>query len=224
MPPKELRSKKNSASSQPPSTSSGRGGTQPAPSSPAPTFKNMSAMELIRNIMELNQDPVIGNMLIAFSEKIPTEFSEFIESDKCSPSIVTSGLDEIQGAAPASTRQKDLEEKVTAVLDVLDLECRPAEVYRMGRPDPERPRLVKVVLPTRTHWRRALANARLLRGAGLSNVFIRKSMTEDERKRESELRQQARERNKGKTLREWVVYQGQLKHVSELPHRRSGNL
>ncbi|XGW10718.1 hypothetical protein V3C99_012323 [Haemonchus contortus] len=170
-------------------------------------------MELIKNIIELNQDPVIGNMLIALSEKIPMEFSEFIESDKRSRSIVISGLDEMQGAPTASTRRRDLEEKVSTVLNALDVECRPTEVYRMGRPDPERPRLVKVVLPTRTHWRRALANARLLRGAGLSNVYIRRSMTEDERKHESELRQQARERNKGKAIREWVVFQGQLKHV-----------
>uniref|UniRef100_A0A7I4Z3K9 Transposase n=1 Tax=Haemonchus contortus TaxID=6289 RepID=A0A7I4Z3K9_HAECO len=92
----------------------------------------------------------------------------------------------------------------------------------MGRPDPERPRLVKVVLPTRAHWRRALANARLLRGAGLSNVFIRRSMTEDERKRESELRQQARERNKGKTLRVWVVYQGHLNYRTDARETSSG--
>ncbi|XGW34903.1 hypothetical protein V3C99_018728 [Haemonchus contortus] len=184
----------------------------------------MSPMELIKSIIELNQDPAIGNMLIALSEKIPMEFSEFLESDKCCRSIVISFLDEMQGAAPASARQSDVEEKVSTVLDALDVECRPTEVYRMGKPDPGRPRLVKVVLPTRSHWRRALANARLLRNAGLSNVFIRRSMTEDERRHENELRQQARERNKGKAIREWVVYQGQLKHVSDLPHRHSGNL
>ncbi|KAK5969739.1 hypothetical protein GCK32_011043 [Trichostrongylus colubriformis] len=54
-------------------------------------------------------------------------------------------------------------------------------------------------------------------------LFVRRSMTEDERKREYELRKEAEERNKGKDVREWVVYQGQLKHTSELPHKRSVN-
>ncbi|KAK6046063.1 hypothetical protein COOONC_16432 [Cooperia oncophora] len=47
----------------------------------------MSAMELIKNIMELNRDPVIENMLIALSEKIPKEFSDFLESNKRDRSI-----------------------------------------------------------------------------------------------------------------------------------------
>uniref|UniRef100_A0A7I4YG79 Uncharacterized protein n=1 Tax=Haemonchus contortus TaxID=6289 RepID=A0A7I4YG79_HAECO len=132
-------------------------------------------MELIRNIMELNQDPVIGNMLIALPEKIPTGFSELIESDKRTQSIVISGLDEIQGAAPTLTRQKDLEEKVSTVLDALDVECgQLRNTVQMGMLDTERPRLAKVVLPTRAHWRRALANECLLRSAGLSNVYPQK--------------------------------------------------
>ncbi|KAK6031148.1 hypothetical protein OSTOST_02707, partial [Ostertagia ostertagi] len=165
----------------------------------------------------VKNDPAIESMLIALS---PMELSQLLESDKRGRSIVISGLDEAPGNLPPSARQRDLEDKVCAVLDVLDVECRPTEIYRMGKRDKDRPRLVKVVLPARSHWRRALANARLLRGAGLPHVFIRRSMTEDERKREYELRKEAEERNKGKDVREWVVYQGQLKHTSELPHKQ----
>uniref|UniRef100_A0A7I4Z602 CUE domain-containing protein n=1 Tax=Haemonchus contortus TaxID=6289 RepID=A0A7I4Z602_HAECO len=223
MPSKQQRSKKASlSSSQPPSSSTSKGDSQIA-NLGAENFQNMSAMELLKSIIELNHDPAIENMLIALSEKIPMEFSDLLESDKRGRSIVISGLDEGQGGLRPSARQRDLKDKVFMVLDALDVECRPVEMYRMGKPNPKRPRLVKVVLPSRSHWRRVLANARLLREAGLPNVFIRRSMTEDERKREYELRQEARERNKGSSTREWVVYQGQLKRASELPHRRSGN-
>ncbi|XGW34564.1 hypothetical protein V3C99_018472 [Haemonchus contortus] len=161
-------------------------------------------------------------MLIALSEKIPMEFADLLESDKRSRSIVISGLEEGQDGLPPSARQRDLEDKVAEVLDALDVEYRPVEIYRMGKSNPKHPRLVKVVLSSGAHWRRALANARLLRGAGFPKVFIR--MTEDERKREYELRQEARERNKGSGVREWAVYHGQLMRAAELQHNRSANL
>nr|CDJ90946.1 hypothetical protein HCOI_01249700 [Haemonchus contortus] len=184
----------------------------------------MSAMELIKSIIELDHDPAIENMLIALSEKIPMEFADLLESDKRSRSIVISGLEEGQDGLRSSARQRDLEDKVARVLDAVDVECRPAEIYRVGKPNSKHPRLVKVVLPSRSHRRRALANARLLRDTGFPKIFIRRSMTEDERKREYELRQEARERNKGSGVREWVVYHGQLKRAAELPHNHSGNL
>ncbi|KAL6726537.1 hypothetical protein Aduo_008500 [Ancylostoma duodenale] len=48
-------------------------------------------------------------------------------------------------------------------------------------------------------------------------------MTAEERKRDYEVRQQARERNRGKPKPEWVVYRSELVHVSELPRIRSEN-
>lgn len=67
--------------------------------------------------------------------------------------------------------------------------------------DPERSRLVKVVLPTTSHWGIALANARpLRRNRGFENVFIRRSMTAEERKQDYELRKLTRERNSGKVM------------------------
>uniref|UniRef100_A0A0N4W6U4 Uncharacterized protein n=1 Tax=Haemonchus placei TaxID=6290 RepID=A0A0N4W6U4_HAEPC len=219
MPSKQQRSKKASlSSSQPPSSSTSKGGTQTA---------NLVAeiSKICRrwsfSIIVLNHDPAIENMLIALSEKIPMDFSDLLESDKRGRSIVISGLEDGQGGLQPSVRQRDLE--VFRVLDALDVECRPVEMYCMGEPKPKRPILVKVVLPSRLHWRRVIASARLLREAGLPNVFLRRSMTEDEKKREYELRQEARERNKGSGSRDWVVHQGQLKRASELPHRRSGN-
>nr|CDJ89320.1 hypothetical protein HCOI_01052700 [Haemonchus contortus] len=149
------------------------------------------------------------------------EFADLIEGDKRSRTLAIPGLEEGQdGLRPSAEGQRDLEDKVAEV----DVECRPVEIYRMGKPDSKHHCLVKVVLPSRAHWRRALANTRLLRDTGFPMVFIRRSMTEDGRKREYELRQEARERNKGSGVREWVVYHGQLKRAAELPHNRPGNL
>ncbi|KAK6033162.1 hypothetical protein OSTOST_00625 [Ostertagia ostertagi] len=92
----------------------------------------------------------------------------------------------------------------------------------MGKMDPKRPRLVKIVLPATSHWRTALANARLLRSAGFPQVYIRKSMTLGERQRDFELRQIARDRNKGSTVKQWVVYRDQLMRVTDLPSKSSG--
>lgn len=66
---------------------------------------------------------------------------------------------------------------------------------------------------------RALANARLPgRRHGVSHVFIRRSVAADERRRDYELREEARERNKGGTVREWVVYScDELRRASDLP-------
>ncbi|VDL75969.1 unnamed protein product [Nippostrongylus brasiliensis] len=107
-------------------------------------------------------------------------------------------------------------------MDVLEVECTPVEVYRMGELDPTRSRLVKVVLPSSTHWRIALANAHRLRSANFRDIFIRKSMTVEERRKQYELRKEAKERTKGKSEKEWVVYKGELRRVSEL--RTSGNV
>ena len=126
-----------------------------------------------------------------------------------------------EGMRP-SERRKYLQNKVEDIFDALDVDCTPSEVFWIGRAS-SNSCLIKVVMPSSFYWRRALANAHLLRHAGYSSVFIRRSMTEEERRREFELRQIARERNKGKASKEWVIYKRELVRVSELPKKRSEN-
>ncbi|XGW02668.1 hypothetical protein V3C99_014589 [Haemonchus contortus] len=160
-------------------------------------------------------------MIVALSEKIPCESREYVEAEKRARSLVVSGLEEAPAHLKPSERQKQLEGKVADLFDALQVECRPVEVYRMGKPDSARPRLVKIVLPSRAYWRTALKNAKNLRASGFHNVFVRKSLTAEERKREFDLRQLANERNKGKPYREWVIYKGELKHISDLPQSQT---
>ncbi|VDL77886.1 unnamed protein product, partial [Nippostrongylus brasiliensis] len=140
--------------------------------------------------------------LTTLMARIPSEFPEALEGEKrgrCVRKLVR--------ISPFCVPE-DLERKAARVLDVLDVGRAPPEVYRMGRPDTARPRLVKIVFLFTVHYRRALANAQLLRHDGFPDVFIRKSMTAEERKNDFETCNRASERNRGKGTRDWVVFGG----------------
>ncbi|KAK6046091.1 hypothetical protein COOONC_16403, partial [Cooperia oncophora] len=75
----------------------------------------------------------------------------------------------------------------------------------MGSINQERPRLVKCVFSSRRFLVEALSKARKLRVIpAYKDVYIRKSMTPDERKKESELRAQARELNQKEHNESWL--------------------
>ncbi|KHJ93564.1 hypothetical protein OESDEN_06523 [Oesophagostomum dentatum] len=120
-------------------------------------------------------------------------------------SIIISGPPDCDLDKPQSVRQKHLEDQVAAILDILHVDSLPEVTYRMGEVSDKRPRPIKVVLPSRTRWITALANARLLRNTDYANVYVRKSMAASERAGDYKLRQEARERNQGKPSREWLV-------------------
>ncbi|EYC34774.1 hypothetical protein Y032_1470g3887 [Ancylostoma ceylanicum] len=180
-------------------------------------------IDLITYIKGKVNDPSVEHLLEKLSEKVPKEISREVEAEKRARTVVISGIEEPAEGLRATERSRDLKAKVDEILDALDIDCNVSDVFRIGKPNGNRPRLVKLVFPSTFYWKKALANARLLRNAGFRGVFIRKSLTEEERRHEYELRQLARERNNGKAEREWVVYRSQLKHVSELPNRRPVN-
>ncbi|VDP55454.1 unnamed protein product [Heligmosomoides polygyrus] len=75
-------------------------------------YAGKSAAELIRLALEMNADPVIARILLAAARKIPADFSEALESEKRSRSIVISGLEEAAGDIPPSAKQAVLEKDV----------------------------------------------------------------------------------------------------------------
>lgn len=184
-------------------------------------YSKLSAEELMNAILERNKDPVIEQMMMALISKIPQKVHDAVEEDKKSRSIVLIGLPEAANEMAPSAKQRHLEGQVSEILDVLDIECRPVEVYRMGN---SQPRLVKVVLPSKSHWVTALSNSYRLRNTIFTNVKLRRSMSFTERKHEYELRQECRERNRQLGSRVWVVYRGELRRAQDLPKPRvSGN-
>lgn len=62
-------------------------------------------------------------------------------------SIILSNLPESSSNSVAAKIAHDCA-CVRQILDFLDIECIPTAVYRMGKPGQNRPRIVKVVLPT----------------------------------------------------------------------------
>ncbi|KAK6761108.1 hypothetical protein RB195_022249 [Necator americanus] len=145
-------------------------------------------------------------MVLALKTKITQEVADGVGAEKRGRSIVITSLAEMGADRSLIKRQRDLEEKVANVLDALEFDCLPEVAYRLGEFNGNKPRLVKVVLPSRSHWAKALSRAHLLRRTSFSNIFVRKSMTAAERKRDYELRHEARLRNERSSTREWVVY------------------
>ncbi|KIH44879.1 hypothetical protein ANCDUO_25088, partial [Ancylostoma duodenale] len=76
-------------------------------------------------------------------ERIKKEVADYIDAEKRGRSLVISGIDEPSASLPLKNRQADLEEKICNILDALDVDCAPTEVYRLGKRDERRPRLVK---------------------------------------------------------------------------------
>ncbi|VDO99126.1 unnamed protein product [Heligmosomoides polygyrus] len=161
----------------------------------------MPIAEILGLMAERNTDPEISKMIDVVVKKLPDELSQLsikaLESEKRGRSLVISGLPETEPNTSLIAKRKDFEEKVSGVLEVLQVDCYPFEVYRMGKPGGARPRLVKI---------------------------NRKNMTQSERKEEFELRKECRDRNAKLNYRKWVVYRGAITDVDDLPnHRGTGN-
>ena len=93
---------------------------------------------------------------------------------------------------PSARQNSDLK-AVQSLLDELDVEAKPVTVYRMGpREDDDgnkRTRLLKVVMPASVHARLALKNSKNLKNVdGYKKVFVRPSLTREERVEQAELR------------------------------------
>ncbi|KIH43703.1 hypothetical protein ANCDUO_26286 [Ancylostoma duodenale] len=144
-------------------------------------------------------------------------FSSGIE-EKRKRSVVIYGIEEANKELPAIERQRHTEAQVEKILDVLNVESRPVEIFRMDRQLEGRPRLVKVVFSSRNYFFDVLRNAHKLRNIPLYNrIYIRQSMTIEERNNDRELREKARELNAKEGGRKtYVVYKHKLVKPSEI--------
>lgn len=77
---------------------------------------------------------------------------EGIKMKKKKRSIVAEWLPEAAVDPSPSAKKQDLEGKVSEIFNVLDLECRHLEAFRMGRSERGRIRKVKVALKSKSHW------------------------------------------------------------------------
>ncbi|EYB98826.1 hypothetical protein Y032_0128g1464 [Ancylostoma ceylanicum] len=73
---------------------------------------------------------------------------------------------------------------VREIMDFLGIECAALAVYRMGRSNPSYPRLLKVVLPSSFFAKQMLRRAPRLKHFKAHGVFLRPSLTKEERERQ----------------------------------------
>ncbi|KIH49979.1 hypothetical protein ANCDUO_19945 [Ancylostoma duodenale] len=142
-----------------------------------------------------------------------------VSEEKRKRSAVVYGVEEADRSLPAVERQKFTEKKVEGILNALDIETRPVEVFRMGKPQEGKPRLIKIVFSSRSFFFDALRNAQRLRNNSLySGIYLRRSMTADERDKDRALRAEARELNtkEGGGRKIYVVYKQKIVKASEI--------
>ncbi|WKY01588.1 hypothetical protein Q1695_015528 [Nippostrongylus brasiliensis] len=204
------------------------------PDSPILDREALQLLEKIQDVLAVKAPEVIP-LLDQFLGKLSFLYSDVVECEKRRRSIVIFGVPEADKAAPPSQRQAHTERYVSDVLDFLDIEARPSELFRMGPSQTDKPRLVKCVFSQRRYQLEILSRSNRLRSsATFKNVFIRKSMTREERAKEGELRRRARELNDQEHggNRVFVVYKGELMKKSDIqnfskavssPHFRQKN-
>ncbi|KIH51004.1 hypothetical protein ANCDUO_18913, partial [Ancylostoma duodenale] len=138
---------------------------------------------------------------------------EIVEAEKRTRSIVIAGIPEHGRDLEPPDRVNHTEAMTCKVLNALGVEAHPSEIYRMDDVIEGNTRLIKCVLPSeRFVVVKALCSAPALRNlSGFDLVYVRRSMTREEREKDKELRRQAHDLN----LKEhhgskvYVVYRSQ---------------
>ncbi|KIH55001.1 hypothetical protein ANCDUO_14850 [Ancylostoma duodenale] len=172
----------------------------------------MTVQDLILSSGQRNDDPDVKMMLDALPEKFQKGFSEVFEAEKRSRSLVISGIEEPpEGSRPSERRKTSKARSMTSLM--------PLTLTAVLRKPSE---LEALVIAAKVGQARAAINF-LLASSIRQCTPASRSITEDERKRQFELRSQARELNKDKSGPKWVVYREQLTRVCDLP-QKPGNV
>ena len=122
------------------------------------------------------------------SVPVTTVCSDPCEERERSRAIVISGIYESQSSHAVERNEQDMC-KVKQVINSLGVECQPVTTYRMGQMG-SRPRLLKVVLPTSRHQRVLCERSHFLKNSQYRGVWLRQSLTSEERARQRAERQQ----------------------------------
>lgn len=128
-------------------------------------------------------------------QKLPSIISDGVEDEKRQRSIVISNLPESEFSSPTGRARAD-NQAVCELLDVLKCECLPTETFRMGKIQGQRSRLLKVVLPSRSAARDALANRGNLKLlTQYQHIQIRESLKPDQLRERAEMIKDRIQRN-----------------------------
>ena len=161
----------------------------------------------------------------AITIEMSKAMKSLMEEERREHSLVVSGLPESTDTS-AIARIKQDTTKVHEILDVLDIPALPMTLYRMGRPNGRGPRPLKVEMPTRHSRDKALRNRSKLKNVNeLKSVFIRPSMSLEERNAHKSLIEERVKKNAalGENERDtnpFVLYAGNLMRKAEVAEWR----
>ena len=106
---------------------------------------------------------------------------EIVETVERNRSLVFGNLLEDTSLAPQAQADRDVA-LVAQILNTVGVSAKPVSIYRMGRFSHEKPRLLKVVMPSSKLQQFVLKNSSYLYNSCFRGVFIRKSLSLAERK------------------------------------------
>lgn len=104
------------------------------------------------------------------------------EAKEMSRSLIVSGVPELKNTLPSARLCHDFD-CIRRLLDFLNVECVPISVYRMGRARGDKPRILKVVLPSSKFRDLALVTATRIKRSPFRATFIRPSLPPEQRGR-----------------------------------------
>lgn len=111
-------------------------------------------------------------------------------------SVVISGIAEYKGPSSTARVAHDFD-CVKKIFEFLSIDCYPDNAFRMGKPNPAYPRLLKVVLPSTFFRNYMLRKAHKMKHFPISGIYIRPSLPKQERDR---LRAERQHRSSGASV------------------------
>ncbi|EYC41506.1 hypothetical protein Y032_0566g16 [Ancylostoma ceylanicum] len=193
--------------------------------SPATTSSLSQEVELVGKIQAILHEkaPEALPLLSQLIGLLKPNFKELAEEESLHVLSCFPNVPKALNGSSSWESQVHSENSINKILCPLDIETRSVEVYRMGKKG-QALRLIKCVLPSQRFYFETLRKARSFRERpGYEHVFIRRSMTFQERQRDKKLRQQARDLNQrdpnGRKV--YVVYKNQLVKGSGINSQRA---
>uniref|UniRef100_A0A1I8BGS8 Uncharacterized protein n=1 Tax=Meloidogyne hapla TaxID=6305 RepID=A0A1I8BGS8_MELHA len=142
---------------------------------------------------------------------------DILEEEKQQHSVVLVNLPE-SNKEKANERVKEDAQLIEEILDVCDVECKPNQVYRMGKQLQGRARLIKIELPTKFLTKKFLKNKSLLKNVPKFNkLFLRPSLSKSQRIERSRLINLCKSMRTQNPNSDFVVYADHVISAKDIP-------
>lgn len=155
--------------------------------------------------------------LLSQSDAQPLNKSDCCEKERLR-SVIIGNVPEQSQLSLRHRRNYDFN-SVLNILDHLKIECHPVAVYRLGKPNQSRKRLLKVVLPSSFYQKLAVRRSSWLRTFPGKGLFLRESQTVQERLRRRERKSHVSFSSQGVSYAESASHccQAESENISNVP-------